>query len=118
MRQRLPGQEGGRKEKTEEARGSERERRRTQANRTPTIAWDEQPVIPLSIHGYEEIVCHICNFAQPLANRPDVQQMRGGGGGGGGQGIPMQNQGPPQGWTGGPPPQGGPPNKQQPMRYG
>ncbi|KAF7515556.1 hypothetical protein G7054_g14518 [Neopestalotiopsis clavispora] len=46
------------------------------------------PIIPLSIHGYEEVSCHICNFAQPLENRQDVQQMKGGGGGQ--QGIPMQ----------------------------
>ncbi|KAI1855565.1 hypothetical protein JX265_005968 [Neoarthrinium moseri] len=74
------------------------------------------PVLPLSFHGYEEITCHICNFAQALENRPDVQQMKGGGG----QGIPMNNQGPQQGWGpqgqgGGP---GGPPQGQQPMRYG
>ncbi|KAF3006178.1 hypothetical protein E8E14_009028 [Neopestalotiopsis sp. 37M] len=71
------------------------------------------PIIPLSIHGYEEVSCHICNFAQPLENRQDVQQMKGGGGGQ--QGIPMQNQGgPPQGWGG---QQGGPPQGQQPMQY-
>ncbi|KAM0807938.1 putative Ribonuclease p complex subunit [Seiridium cardinale] len=75
------------------------------------------PVLPLSIHGYQEVSCHICNFAQPLENRPDVQQMKGGGG----QNIPMQHQGggqgPPQGWQG-QQGQGGQPQGQQPMRYG
>src|SRR5262245_53662053 len=36
----------------------------------------EQPVLPLSIHGFEDVVCSVCNFAQPLNHRPDVQQMR------------------------------------------
>lgn len=73
------------------------------------------PVIPLSIKGYTDISCHICNFQQPLEHRPDVQAMKGGGGGG----MPMQPQGgqpygAPQGqW--GPPGQPGP---NQPMRYG
>ncbi|KAJ9151878.1 hypothetical protein NKR23_g2643 [Pleurostoma richardsiae] len=76
------------------------------------------PVIPLSFHGYEDIVCQICNFAQPLDHRQDVQAMKHGGGG-----VPLQPQGqpppgggPPQGWNGGQPqaqPQG-----QHPMRYG
>ncbi|KAI1259490.1 hypothetical protein F5Y18DRAFT_433203 [Xylariaceae sp. FL1019] len=63
------------------------------------------PVVPLSISGYHDVVCHICNFAQPLENRPDVQQMKGG------NHIPMQNQGPPQGWN------NGPPHGQAPMQY-
>ncbi|KAL1896882.1 hypothetical protein Sste5346_004516 [Sporothrix stenoceras] len=29
------------------------------------------PVIPLSIHGYEDVTCHICNYAQPLEHRQD-----------------------------------------------
>ncbi|KAK2068207.1 hypothetical protein P8C59_002863 [Phyllachora maydis] len=29
------------------------------------------PVLPLSLHGHPDIVCHICNFAQPLEHRPD-----------------------------------------------
>ncbi|KAI0391474.1 hypothetical protein F5Y17DRAFT_405956 [Xylariaceae sp. FL0594] len=66
------------------------------------------PVLPLSFKGYHDVVCHICNFAQPLENRPDVMNMRGGGGG---NNIPMQNQGPHQGWGGGPPP------NQAPMQY-
>jgi hypothetical protein len=79
----------------------------------------EQPVIPLSMHGYEDVTCDICNFAQPLEHRQDVQQMRGGGG----QGVPLQHTGPyPPG--GGPPPggppqgwKGGPPDPNQPMHY-
>ncbi|KAI0601446.1 hypothetical protein F4775DRAFT_542224 [Biscogniauxia sp. FL1348] len=80
------------------------------------------PILPLSIHGYQDVVCHICNFAQPLENRPDVQAMQnggaagGGGGGGGGNNVPMQNQpNPAMHGAGGPPPQ---PGGQQPMRYG
>ncbi|KAK4456405.1 hypothetical protein QBC42DRAFT_215002 [Cladorrhinum samala] len=64
------------------------------------------PVIPLSMKGYEDIQCRICNYHQPLAQRPDVQQMRGGGGGGGG-GIPMHPPGN-HGWNGGPPGPHGP----------
>ncbi|KAI1768222.1 hypothetical protein GGR53DRAFT_479431 [Hypoxylon sp. FL1150] len=71
------------------------------------------PVIPLSIHGYHDVSCHICNFAQPLENRPDVQAMKRGEGG---NNMPMQPQpqqgGPPQGWG------QGPPQGQAPMRYG
>ncbi|EMR71993.1 putative ribonuclease p complex subunit protein [Eutypa lata UCREL1] len=84
------------------------------------------PVLPLSFKGYHDVVCHICNFAQPLENRPDVLNMKNGGGGGNNN-IPMQNQGgPPQGWGqhggggggGAPPPQGPPPpGQQEPMRY-
>jgi len=75
------------------------------------------------MHGYEDVTCSICNFAQPLEHRQDVQQMRGGGG----QGMPMQPQGPypPQGGTpGGAPPQGwggapvgAPPDPNKPMNY-
>ncbi|KAI1475679.1 hypothetical protein F4774DRAFT_395971 [Daldinia eschscholtzii] len=78
------------------------------------------PVVPLSIHGYQDVVCHICNFAQPLEHRPDAQVMHRGGGGG--NNVPMQNQppvpqGPPQ--QGPPPGWGqGPPQGQAPMRYG
>ncbi|KAI1657654.1 hypothetical protein F4813DRAFT_71372 [Daldinia decipiens] len=77
------------------------------------------PVVPLSIHGYQDVVCHICNFAQPLEHRPDAQAMRRGGEG---NNVPMQNQPPPQQ---GPPQQGpppgwgqAPPQGQAPMRYG
>ncbi len=62
-----------------------------------------QPVLPLSFKGYHDVVCHVCNFAQPLENRPDVMNMKGGG-----NNIPLQNKGPHQGW-GSPPPQGQPP---------
>ncbi|KAL1879344.1 hypothetical protein VTK73DRAFT_7181 [Phialemonium thermophilum] len=78
------------------------------------------PVIPLSIHGYEDVVCNICNFAQPLEHRPDVQAMRGGGQGG--PPVPLQPHsgsppvgGPPPGWTGSSPQSPPPPN--QSMRY-
>ncbi|KAI0839146.1 hypothetical protein F5Y06DRAFT_28867 [Hypoxylon sp. FL0890] len=79
------------------------------------------PILPLSIHGYQDVICNICRFAQPLENRPDVQAMRRGAGGG--NNIPMQNQPPPQPQGGPPPgwgqgPQQGPPQGQAPMRYG
>ncbi|KKA29964.1 hypothetical protein TD95_003778 [Thielaviopsis punctulata] len=54
------------------------------------------PVIPLSLKGYTDISCHICNFAQPLANRPDVQAMIGGGGNPGA--VPMPQYQGNQGW--------------------
>ncbi|KAG6017702.1 hypothetical protein E4U43_000380 [Claviceps pusilla] len=54
------------------------------------------PLIPFTIHGYKDVSCNICQFQQPLKNRPDVMAMANGGG----------NQGPP------PPQQGGPPNQQ------
>lgn len=62
-----------------------------------------QPIIPLSISGYTDVACRICNFHQPLENRPDVKAMANGGG-------------PPQGQHYGPPQ--GQPHGQQPMRYG
>ncbi|KAF7551391.1 hypothetical protein G7046_g7737 [Stylonectria norvegica] len=65
-----------------------------------TFCWI--PVIPLSISGYKDVRCRICNFHQPLENRQDVVAMANGGGG---QAVPAQGQGPPQG--------GNPP-----MRYG
>lgn len=78
-----------------------------------------QPVVPLSIHGYEDVTCSICRFAQPLENRQDVQQMKGSGG----QGMALQPQGPyppqggpPQGWGGSP--VNGPPGSNKPMQYG
>ncbi|UQC88425.1 uncharacterized protein CLUP02_13949 [Colletotrichum lupini] len=62
-----------------------------------TFCWI--PVIPLSFKGYTDVVCHICNFAQPLENRPDVTAMKGGG-----QMPPPQVHGqPPQGWGQAPP---------------
>ncbi|KAF9878610.1 hypothetical protein CkaCkLH20_04102 [Colletotrichum karsti] len=68
-----------------------------------TFCWI--PVIPLSVKGYTDVVCHICNFAQPLENRPDVTSMKGGGG----PGYPPQQaqyQSPqgPQAWGGHGPP--------------
>jgi hypothetical protein len=75
------------------------------------------PVIPLSISGYKDVSCHICNFRQPLEHRQDVVGMAQGGGGGAPQQHPPQQQyGPQQGWGQQPPPhpQGG----QAPMRYG
>ncbi|TVY80376.1 hypothetical protein LSUE1_G005034 [Lachnellula suecica] len=83
--------------------------------RNPWFTFCFIPVLPLSIHGYEDVVCSICNFAQPLQNRQDVMaQMNGGGGGGG---VPLQHQpppgqGPPPGWG------GGAPKPQQNMQYG
>lgn len=79
-----------------------------------------QPVIPLSIHGYQDIVCNICNFAQPLQARQDVLSMKRDGEGGGGGGVPLQQQPPqgaPQGWGGQQPPAAGQ-QSQAPMRYG
>ena len=70
------------------------------------------------MHGYQDVVCGVCRFAQPLANRQDVQQMAQGGG------MPLQHQQQPhngqhQGWGGGGPPGGGEPPKQQgQMHYG
>ncbi|PSS08613.1 hypothetical protein M430DRAFT_187501 [Amorphotheca resinae ATCC 22711] len=83
--------------------------------RHPWFTFCFVPVLPLSIHGYEDVICSICNFAQPLANRGDVlEQMRLMQQNGGA--LPLQNRGPPpgppQGWGGGPP-------KEQPhMQYG
>lgn len=85
--------------------------------RNPWFTFCFVPVIPLSIHGYTDIVCSICNFAQPLENRPDVRQQMNGQGG-----MPLQNQQPPgqppQGWGGGPPGGGQPKPPQQNMQYG
>ncbi|PHH83712.1 hypothetical protein CDD82_4674 [Ophiocordyceps australis] len=41
------------------------------------------PIIPFSIHGYKDVACTICNFHQPLENRPDVMAMANGGAGAG-----------------------------------
>lgn len=76
-------------------------------------------MIPLSIHGYKDIVCNICNFAQPLDARPDVLAMNKDGAGGA---VPLQQQPPPggtpQGWGNGQPPAQPPGANQAPMRYG
>lgn len=66
------------------------------------------PVVPLSMKGYQDVTCHICNFQQPLEHRPDVLAMKGGGG----TGMPLQPQGQP------PPGGNAPPGQNQPMRYG
>ncbi|RAL68210.1 hypothetical protein DID88_008914 [Monilinia fructigena] len=72
------------------------------------------PVLPLSFHAYEDIVCSICNFAQPLQNRQDVQSQINGGGQ-----VPLQNQ-PPSGGGGPANPGwgGGPPGGKPPIQYG
>lgn len=78
-----------------------------------------QPVIPLSMHGYQDVVCNICNFAQPLQARQDVLAMKKGADGSGG--VPLQQPPPsstPQGWGGGQPPPQGPGQNHAPMRYG
>jgi hypothetical protein len=76
-----------------------------------------QPVIPLSLKGYEDVSCHICNFQQPLEHRPDVQAMKGGGGGGGGGMMMHPPPGAPQqGWQG--QEQGQGPGQNPQMRYG
>ncbi|KAK2629045.1 hypothetical protein QTJ16_002148 [Diplocarpon rosae] len=85
--------------------------------RNPWFTFCFVPVIPLSVHGYEDVVCSICNFAQPLQNRQDVVAQRNGGG------VPLQNQpqptgGAPPGWGGGPPVDQGAPKPQQNMQYG
>ncbi|KAK0617985.1 hypothetical protein B0T17DRAFT_591906 [Bombardia bombarda] len=49
------------------------------------------PIVPLSIHGYEDITCRICNFQQPLAHRPDVIALKHGGNGQ--PGVPLQDHG-------------------------
>jgi hypothetical protein len=82
--------------------------------RHPWFTFCFVPVIPLSIHGYEDVACSICNFSQPLAHRGDViQQMRAMQQNGGA--VPLQNQNPPIG-----PPMGGPkpPGQQPQMQYG
>ncbi|KAG9237375.1 hypothetical protein BJ875DRAFT_370114 [Amylocarpus encephaloides] len=87
--------------------------------RNPWFTFCFIPVVPLSMKGYQDVVCSICRFAQPLQNRQDVVAQANGGGGGG---MPLQDHqqgGPPQGWGGGTPGQhGGPPPKQQNMQYG
>ncbi|KAG9256108.1 uncharacterized protein F5Z01DRAFT_651090 [Emericellopsis atlantica] len=95
--------------------------------RRPFFTFCFVPIIPFSISGYKDISCHICNYNQPLEQRPDVQAMANGGAGAGPQRGPdprsqqghfnpqqqqYQGQGPPpgpQGWgkQGPPPPQGG-----------
>ncbi|KUJ08873.1 uncharacterized protein LY89DRAFT_599384 [Mollisia scopiformis] len=82
--------------------------------RNPWFTFCFIPVIPLSVHGYEDVVCSICNFAQPLQNRQDIIAQANGGG------MPLQHQPPPgapQGWGGGPP-GGGQPKPPQNMQYG
>jgi hypothetical protein len=59
--------------------------------------------------GYEDVKCSICNYAQPLEQREDVQALRGQGG----PGMHMQPPGP--GPQHGVPP--GMPKPNEPMRY-
>ncbi|KAH8813224.1 hypothetical protein F5884DRAFT_329188 [Xylogone sp. PMI_703] len=80
--------------------------------RNPWFTFCFIPVIPLSMHGYEDVVCSICRFSEPLQNRPDVMSMRGGGNGMPLQSPPPGGGGPPQGWGG-----GGPPKPQGDMQY-
>jgi hypothetical protein len=86
----------------------------TVIKRQPWFTFCFVPIVPLSIHGYDDIVCNICRFAEPLQNRPDVadmaRRMQENGG------MPMHPQGPNQGWNGGP---GGvaAPKPQQQMQY-
>ncbi|KAL2270998.1 hypothetical protein VTJ83DRAFT_369 [Remersonia thermophila] len=69
------------------------------------------PVVPLSVKGYEEVTCRVCNFQQPLTHRPDVQALRG-------QAGQMPMVPPPGGPPGAPPPGWGGPKPNAPMRYG
>ncbi|SPO07658.1 uncharacterized protein DNG_10353 [Cephalotrichum gorgonifer] len=69
-----------------------------------TLCWI--PIIPLSIKGYKDVACHICNFRQPLENRPDVTAMQGGAR----PPQPGPNGAMNQGWQGAP--------SGQPARYG
>jgi len=86
--------------------------------RNPWFTFCFIPVLPLSFHAYEDVICSICNFAQPLQNRQDVISQHAGAG----NGMQLQNQGgpppggggPPQGWGGAPPGQ----KQQQNMQYG
>jgi hypothetical protein len=85
----------------------------TPIKRQPWFTFCFVPIVPLSIHGYDDIVCSICRFAEPLQNRPDVidqaRRMQEGG-------VPMQPpNGPNQGWNGGQVGQG--PKPQQQMQY-
>ncbi|RKF62040.1 hypothetical protein OnM2_036045 [Erysiphe neolycopersici] len=87
--------------------------------RNPWFTFCFVPVLPLSRSGYEDVICSICNFAQPLKNRQDVVALANGGGG-----IPLQN-GPLSGPTPGPQPPGWigasgglPPSKPSNTMYG
>uniref|UniRef100_A0A0B7K312 Zinc-ribbon 15 domain-containing protein n=1 Tax=Bionectria ochroleuca TaxID=29856 RepID=A0A0B7K312_BIOOC len=40
-------------------------------HRRPFFTFCFVPLIPFTISGYKDIVCHICNHAQPLEARPD-----------------------------------------------
>ncbi|KAL7808509.1 hypothetical protein V8C44DRAFT_156924 [Trichoderma aethiopicum] len=51
------------------------------------------PIIPFTISGFVEVACHICNFKQPLKNRPDVVSMANGGNPGAGPHPPPANPG-------------------------
>ncbi|KAJ4862391.1 hypothetical protein T069G_03345 [Trichoderma breve] len=57
------------------------------------------PIIPFTISGFVEVVCHICNFKQPLKNRPDAVSMQNGGNPGAGPYPPPPRQGPGRDFT-------------------
>lgn len=88
----------------------------TPIKRQPWFTFCFVPIVPLSIHGYDDIVCSICRFAEPLQNRPDVvdmaKRMQEGG-------MPMQPgpNGPNQGWQGQAAPNVQSPKPQQQMQY-
>jgi hypothetical protein len=44
--------------------------------RKPWFTFCFVPVLPLSLHGYEDVVCDVCRFAQPLVDRQDVIALR------------------------------------------
>ncbi|KAI6783135.1 uncharacterized protein J7T54_000637 [Emericellopsis cladophorae] len=75
--------------------------------RRPFFTFCFVPIIPFTISGYKDISCHICNYNQPLEQRPDVQAMANGGAGVG----PQRGPGPPPG------PQQGHINPQQQQYY-
>ncbi|KAJ4163764.1 hypothetical protein LMH87_005472 [Akanthomyces muscarius] len=50
------------------------------------------PLVPFTIKGYQDVVCGICNFHEPLEKRPDVMAMANGGQGAAGQHGQAQQQ--------------------------
>ncbi|KAI9898983.1 hypothetical protein N3K66_005444 [Trichothecium roseum] len=87
--------------------------------RRPFFTFCFIPIVPFTISGYKDIVCHICHFNQPLEQRPDVQAMANGAApaqrhNGGPPPQGQQQPSPHQGWG----KQGPPPQQQQGQRYG
>ncbi|KAI0999342.1 hypothetical protein K3495_g8854 [Podosphaera aphanis] len=78
--------------------------------RNPWFTFCFVPVLPLSIHGYEDVVCSICRFAQPLSSRPDLIGQRDGQGG-----VTLQTYPPQPGPSNA---SGGPPQLKPGMQYG